>query len=83
MAADIDRDGQSRDMGRGKFDGGAQCGRLAAEALRAYIRRVYAAQKLLLHIAVNRDFVSLAYGAASAFLRDMRSIQNLRRSLCL
>lgn len=32
MAADIDRDGQSRDMGRGKFDGGAQRGRLAAEA---------------------------------------------------
>lgn len=32
VAANIDRDGQSRDMGRGKFDGGAQCGRLAAEA---------------------------------------------------
>ena len=37
VAADIDRDGQSRDMGRGEFDGGAQRGRLAAEALRAYI----------------------------------------------
>ena len=24
MAADIDRDGQSRDMSRGEFDGGAQ-----------------------------------------------------------
>ena len=44
-------------------------------SLRTYIRRVYAAQKLLLHLAVNRDFVSLAYGAAKCFLRDMRSIQ--------
>ena len=26
VATDIDRDGQSRDMGRGEFDGGAQRG---------------------------------------------------------
>ena len=46
----------------------------AAEALRAYIRRVYAAQKLLLHLAVNRDFVSLAYGAAKCLFCEICAV---------
>ena len=49
MAADIDRDGQSRDMGRSEFDGGAQRGRLAAETLRTYVESIRLFEYLRFH----------------------------------
>ena len=59
----------------------------AAEALRAYVRRVYAAQKLLLHLSVNRDFVSLAYGAAKCLFCEICAVfkisaERWSRSFC-
>ena len=49
MAADIDRDGQSRDMSRSEFDGGAQRSRLAAEALRTYVKGICFFEYLRFH----------------------------------
>lgn len=68
VAADIDRDGQSRDMGRGKFDGGAQRGRLAAEALRAYIEGICLFEYLRFHRGVILIGIRLADRAAESLL---------------
>lgn len=68
MAADIDRDGQSRDMGRGKFDGGAQRGRPAAEALGAYVKGIRLFEYLRFHRGVILIGIRLADRAAESLL---------------
>ena len=74
MAADIDRDGQSRDMGRGKFDGGAQRGRLAAEALRAYIESICLFEYLRFHRGVILIGIRLADRAAESLFGEQRAL---------
>lgn len=68
VATDIDRDGQSRDMSRGEFDGGAQRGRPAAEALRAYIEGIRLFEYLRFHRGVILIGIRLADRAAESLL---------------
>ena len=74
MAADIDRDGQSRDMSRGKFDSGAQRGRLAAEALRTYVKGIRLFKYLRFHRSVILIGVRLTDRAAESLFGEQRTL---------
>ena len=61
-------------MGRGEFDGGAQRGRLAAEALRAYIEGICLFEYLRFHRGVILIGIRLADRAAESLFGEQRAL---------
>ena len=78
MAADIDRDGQSRNMSRGEFDGGAQRGRPAAEALGTYVKGIRLFEYLRFHRGVILIGIRLADRAAESLFGEQRALLECR-----